>query len=166
MRSTRLMDRCGSIRAARLVNPRDVCGGVVKGALLAVSIWTFGFAALSPATAGECNQDIGDLTKKRQAVIEQLNKVAKASPKGQLDPIASCPKLRSLAVIEQALAAYLTKNKDWCMVPDTAVTNIEASAKHTQMIAGQACKVAAQIKKGQQAGAGAAAGPKLPTGPL
>ena len=164
MRSTRLMDRSGDVRVARLADRRNVSVGVVMGGLLAASIWTFGFAALSPATAGDCNQDIGDLTKQRQAIIEQLNKVAKASPKGQLDPTASCPKLRNLAVVEQKLAAYLTKNKDWCMVPDAAVTNIETSAKHTRTIAGQACKVAEQIKKGQQAGA--SAGPKLPTGPL
>ena len=153
-----------STRPMRLADRRHVSVGRMMSGLLAASIGLFGFAAISSASAGECNQDIGELTQKRQAVIDQLNKVAKASPKGQLDPVASCPKLRALAAIEQKLAAYLTKNKDWCMVPDNAITNIEGSAKHTVTIAGQACKVAEQIKKGQQAGA--AAGPKLPTGPL
>jgi len=130
---------------------------------LSISAWTMS-VALSPAMAGECNKDIGALMQKRQQSIEQLNKLAKASPKGQLDPIASCPKLRGLAVIEQELAAYLTKNKDWCMVPDNAVAGIQPSSKHTREIAGKACKVAEQIKKGQEAGAAAA--PKLPAGPL
>lgn len=164
MRSTGLRDTGGDVRGARFAKRRNVSIGVVMGGFLAVSVWTFGFAALSPATAAECNEDIGALTQKRQAIIDQLNKVAKASPKGQLDPTAACPKLRNLAVIEHQLSDYLTKNKEWCMVPDAAITNIETSAKHTLTIAGQACKVAEQIKKGQQAGAAAA--PKLPTGPL
>ena len=164
MRSTRPMDHRATLRVKRLADRRNVSVGEVLGGLLAASIWIFGLAAVSPAKASECNQDIGNLTQQRQAVIEQLNKVAKASPKGQLDPVAACPKLRALAAIEQKLSAYLTKNKDWCMVPDSAITNIDASAKHSRTIAGQACKVAEQIKKGQEAGA--AAGPKLPTGPL
>lgn len=136
---------------------------ILTGALLAMSVYVLGFALVSPALAGDCNTDIGNLSKKRQAIIEQLNKISHSSPKGQLDPVAACPKLRDLAVVEQQLSAYLTKNKDWCMVPDAAVENIDKSAKHTRLIAGQACKVAAQIKKSQEA---IGAGPKLPSGPL
>ncbi len=131
--------------------------------MLSISALTFGLVVASPAMAAECNQDIGNLMKKRQGIIDELNKLAKSSPKGQLDPQVSCPKLRSLAAAEKELSAYLTKNKDWCMVPDTAVTNIDTSAKRTAVIAGRACKVAEQIKKGQEA---IGTGPKLPTGPL
>ncbi len=164
MRSNRHRHRSRDRRGAPLAIRRKFVAGIATAALLAIAACTFGLASGSPAMAGECNQDIGALAQKRQGIIAELNKVAKASPRGQLDPLASCPKLRSLAAVEQQLAAYLSKNKDWCMVPDAAVTNIEASAKRTQMLAGKACKVAEQIKKGQQAGA--STGPKLPTGPL
>jgi hypothetical protein len=117
------------------------------------------------AFAEDCNTEIGALSKKRQAIIDDLNRIAKSSPKGQLDPTASCPKLKTLAAAEQQLLAYLTKNKDWCQVPDDAVANFNAAAERSKTIAAKACAVAEQIKKGLQAGA-AAQGPKLPTGPL
>jgi hypothetical protein len=116
------------------------------------------------AFAEDCSTEIGALSKRRQAIIDDLNKIAKSSPKGQLDPAASCPKLKTLAVAEQQLLAYLTKNKDWCQVPDDAVANFTAAAEKSKTIAAKACAVAEQIKKGLQTGA--AAGPKLPSGPL
>jgi hypothetical protein len=136
---------------------------IAVATVLAISAWTFGLSAASPALAAECNQEIGAMMKKRQGVIDELNRLAKAAPKGQLDPTASCPKLRVLAALEKELVTYFVKNKDWCMIPDAAVTNISASAKHMQEVAGKACQVAEQIKKGQQA---IGTGPKLPTGPL
>lgn len=163
MRSNKETDRsrgCRTPRAKRS-NPGRA---IALAAGLAIYAGMSGFSLSTPAVAGECNQDIGVMMKARMAIIQQLQKMQKAAPKGQLDPIASCPKLRSLAVAEQKLAAYLTKNKDWCMVPDQAVDNITKSSKHTNSIAARACKVAEQIKKGQAATAAAA--PKLPTGPL
>jgi hypothetical protein len=119
------------------------------------------------AYAGDCNQDIGALTKKRQGIIDQLNQLAKANGGGkkQLDPVASCPKLRSLVAVEHELLAYLTKNKDWCSVPDEALQNISASNSNSSKIANQACAAAAQMKKAQQQQANVPQ-PKLPTGPL
>jgi hypothetical protein len=125
----------------------------------------FFLALVSPAVAAECSDDIGNLTKKRQSIIDELNKLAKSSPKGQLDPALSCPKLRNLAAAEQELLAYLQKNKDWCMVPDEAITNLTMSHERSTMIAGKACNVAEQMKKNQEAG-GLGAAQKLPSGPL
>jgi len=121
------------------------------------------------ALAIDCNQDIANLSKKRQAIIDQLNELAKGGKK-QLDPVASCPKLRALAAAERDLVAYLTKNKDWCTVPDEAVQNLSASSGKTSQVANQACKVAEQIKKAQEqqatGGAGQPPAQKLPSGPL
>ncbi|MBO0734816.1 MAG: hypothetical protein J2P49_11000 [Methylocapsa sp.] len=119
------------------------------------------------AYAGDCNQDIGALTKKRQEIIDQLNRLAQGGKK-QLDPVASCPKLRALVAAERELVAYLSKNKEWCAVPDEAFQNISASAGKTSKVAGQACTIAAQIKKAQeqQSAGAAAAQQKLPAGPL
>lgn len=120
-----------------------------------------------PALAAECSEDIGNLTKKRMDIIQALNKLAKSSAKGQLDPALSCPKLRALAESEKMLLAYLNKNKDWCMVPDEAIMNLQKSHEHSSAIAAKACAFAAQEKKAQEAGADSAlGGQKLPAGPL
>jgi len=120
-----------------------------------------------PAKAAECSEDIGNLSKKRMDVIQALNKLAKSSPKGQLDPALSCPKLRELAAAEKAMLEYLNKNKDWCSVPDEAIMNLDKSFRHSTEIAGKACAFAAQEKKNQESGSDSLlGGQKLPTGPL
>jgi hypothetical protein len=126
------------------------------------------FVICGAAYAADCNQDIGALTKKRQGIIDQLNQLAQGGKK-QLDPVASCPKLRALVSVERELLAYLTKNKEWCAVPDEAFQNITASTGKSGKVADQACKVAAQMKKAQeQQASGALNAPqqKLPAGPL
>ena len=127
------------------------------------------FLICGAAYAGNCNEDIGALSRKRQGIIDQLNHLAQGGKnKKQLDPIASCPKLRALVAAEKELLAYLNKNKEWCQVPDEALTNISASAGNTNKIANQACAVAAQMKKAQEQQAAGAlnAQQKLPSGPL
>jgi len=126
------------------------------------------FVGCGTAYATDCNQDIGALTKKRQGILDQLNKLAQGGKK-QLDPVASCPKLRALVAVEHELLAYLTKNKDWCAVPDEAFQNISASTGKSGKVANQACTVAAKMKKAQEqqaSGALNAPQPKLPAGPL
>lgn len=123
--------------------------------------------ACGAAQATDCNQDIGALTKKRQGIINQLNQLAQGGKK-QLDPVASCPKLRALVAAERELVAYLAKNKEWCSVPDEAYQNLSTSAAKTVKVANQACTVAAQMKKAQEQQAAGAlnAQQKLPAGPL
>ncbi len=120
---------------------------------------------VSPAFAAECSEDIGNLTKKRQSVIDGLNKLAKTSPNGQLDPAVSCPRLRTLAAAEEELLAYLQKNKDWCMVPDEAISNLTMSLNRSKSVATRACNIAEQMKKNEEAG-GLGSAQKLPAGPL
>jgi len=140
------------------------CAGILC-ALPALPSLSPSLGFIAPAYAAECSEDIGNLTKKRQGIIDELNKLAKSSPKGQLDPTLSCPKLRDLTAVEQELFAYLQKNKDWCQVPDEAITNLGTSMGRSRIIAGKACAVAVQMKKDQEAG-GLGGGQKLPTGPL
>jgi hypothetical protein len=141
--------------------------GSARKAVLAIMA-SAPFVICGTAYAADCNQDIGSLTKKRQGIIDQLNQLAQGGKK-QLDPIASCPKLRALVAVERELVAYLTKNKDWCAVPDEAFQNISASSGKSAKVAEQACKVAEQMKKAQeQQASGALNAPqtKLPAGPL
>jgi hypothetical protein len=140
--------------------------GSMRKALFAAAIGLPCFIS-GAALATDCNQDIGALSKKRQSIIDQLNQLAGGGKK-QLDPVASCPKLRALVAAERELVAYLTKNKDWCAVPDEAFQNLSAGAAKTVKIANQACTVAAQMKKAQEQQAAGAlnAQQKLPSGPL
>ncbi|HEY4847323.1 MAG TPA: hypothetical protein VIH87_05880 [Methylocella sp.] len=141
--------------------------GSLRNAAFAVTA-LIPFVGCGTAYATDCNQDIGALTKKRQGILDQLNKLAQGGKK-QLDPVASCPKLRALVAVERELLAYLTKNKDWCAVPDEAFQNISASTGKSGKVANQACTVAAQMKKAQEqqaSGALNAPQPKLPAGPL
>ena len=133
-------------------------------ALLAVGV------SGTAAFAGDCNTDIAALSQKRQAVMEKLNVLAKAS-KGKLDPVTSCPTLKNLVSTEAALLKYLEANKNWCNVPDAAVDNLKTADAKSQQFATQACTLAVQVKKQQQqqASGGNALGieaQKLPTGPL
>lgn len=158
-------DRSSSLRRSPFTG-RRVRGAAATGFLLA-SFLAGSFMTLSATpgyAAGECNADIAALMKKRQGIIDSLNKEAKASPKGQLDPTAACGKLRSLAGAERELLAYFVKNKDWCMVPDNAITSLTEGSKKTAGMAANACRVAEQVKKGQEAISNSA--PKLPSGPL
>jgi hypothetical protein len=126
------------------------------------------FVGCGTAYATDCNQDIGALTQKRQGILDQLNKLAQGGKK-QLEPVAACPKLRALVAVEHELLAYLTKNKDWCAVPDEAFQNISASTGKSGKVANQACTVAAKMKKAQEQQASGALNvpqPKLPAGPL
>jgi hypothetical protein len=141
--------------------------GSVRKAVFAV-VASVPFVICGTAYAGDCNQDIGALTKKRQGIIDQLNRLAQGGKK-QLDPVASCPKLRALVAAERQLVAYLAKNKDWCNVPDEAFQNISESSKKSIKVADQACKIAAQMKKAQEQQATDALNSpqmKLPAGPL
>ena len=141
--------------------------GSLRNAAFAVTA-LIPFVGCGTAYATDCNQDIGALTKKRQGILDQLNKLAQGGKK-QLDPVASCPKLRALVAVEHELLAYLTKNKDWCAVPDEAFQNISASTGKSGKVANQACTVAAKMKKAQEqqaSGALNAPQPKLPAGPL
>jgi hypothetical protein len=134
-------------------------------ALSALIALPFCLELVSPALAAECSEDIGNLTKKRQAIIDGLNKLAKSSANGQLDPAVSCPRLRSLAAAEEELLAYLQKNKDWCMVPDEAINNLTMSLNRSKSVSVRACNMAEQIKKNEEAG-GLGGAQKLPAGPL
>ena len=141
--------------------------GALRKAVFAVMA-LIPFVGCGAAYATDCNEDIAALTKKRQGIIDQLNKLAQGGKK-QLDPIASCPKLRALVAVEQELLAYLTKNKDWCGVPDEAFQNVSAETGKSGKVATQACTVAAKMKKAQeQQASGALNAPqqKLPAGPL
>lgn len=126
-------------------------------------------AGADAALAQSCQEDFQKLSEKRMAQIASLNKIGKAA-KGKMDPIAACPAARRLVAIENEMFAYIEKNKEWCNIPDPVVDGFKQARAKTQNFAGQACAVAAKVKK-MQAEQAAGGGPqsqvqKLPAGPL
>jgi hypothetical protein len=144
---------------------------------------SFGAGALSSAAAGlfiavlstpvlaqqnSCETDMLRLKGKYEGVVASLSKQKRKD--GKLDAAVACPKLKMMTSIDAEWIAYLTKNKDWCSVPDEALASMEERKKKDAAFTSQACNVAAQMKKmqEQQASGGAQAQPqvRLPAGPL
>jgi len=141
-------------------------------ALLSAAGLTLALGISAPALAqSSCEGDMTKLQEKRMGILESLNKQAQKD-EGKLDPVAACPKLRSLASLEKEIQGYMEKNQAWCNIPDEAVTNIKETQGKTAKVATQACNIAAQMKKQQQQQAQGgmpgfnAPAPKLPGGPL
>jgi hypothetical protein len=138
-------------------------------ALRRFALLGIGAAAFATAAHADCNQDIAAFGQKRNDAIQKLNAISKAHG-GKLDPVEACPALRHLSAVEGEMDAYLTKNKDWCNIPDEFMANFKQGTSRTGGMAKQACALAAKVKEMQKNGGfGAVAAPppvKLPAGPL
>jgi hypothetical protein len=137
-------------------------GGLGAGLFLSVGLTGSAYA--------DCGSDMQKLAQERNIQLEIVNNFAKAFHGKPLDPEAFCAKSGGLIRAENALIAYMEKNKDWCSFPDEAISQLkEHHVKNTQFT-NKACTVAAQMKKmKEQAAQGGGAGPQaqpLPAGPL
>jgi hypothetical protein len=134
---------------------------------LALSLACAGWAA--PSLAQEsCGDDLQKLAQRREVELETINNLVKSAHGKQLDPTVFCAKSAGLNAAETAMIAYMEKNKDWCQVPDEALTALKANHAKSVAFSGKACAVAAQIKKmkDQQAQGGGPQAQPLPAGPL
>jgi hypothetical protein len=130
---------------------------------------TAGFVGLSATSFAQqsCGEDIKRLTEKRQAELNRVNAMVAAAKGKPMDPSVFCKQSGGLNSVENALIAYMEKNKDWCGVPDEVISNLKANHAKSVAFSAKACAVAAQMKKQQEAGGnGAPQAQPLPTGPL
>ena len=106
----------------------------------------------------------------RNAEMQKVNDFAKSFHGKPMDPAAFCAKSGGLLHAEEALIAYMEKNKDWCSFPDEAINNLKASHAKNAGFSAKACTVAAQDQEDEGAGgAGRRRRPQaqpLPAGPL
>lgn len=127
--------------------------------------------AAGGAHAQSCQEDFQKLSERRMAQIQALNTIGKAG-KGKMDPNAACPAAKKLVGIENEMTGYMTKNKEWCNIPDNVLDSFKQAASKTKVFASQACAAAAKMKqmmeqqREQAASGGMGAPPKLPSGPL
>ena len=123
-------------------------------------------APQSAAPMSSCETEMMQFQTRRQAQIESLNKLV-AAGKGKVDPVATCPRLRSLVSVEAEMRTWMIKQKSWCNIPDEVIDSMKEGTAKTSQIAERACEAAAQAKRQQQAPAmGAPPAMKLPSGPL
>ena len=117
----------------------------------------------------DCGDDLGALMKKRMVQVTALNQITRTHG-GKLEPISACPRLKALAAAESEVVSYMTKNKDWCSLPDDLVAKMSQSRARTASVAVKACDFAVKLKKMQTEQAQQAANQqpvlKLPAGPL
>ncbi len=120
-----------------------------------------------PALA-DCGQDMQKLAQTRNVEMQKVNDFAKSFKGKPMDPTGFCAKTGGLLHAEEALLAYMQKNKDWCSIPDEAIDNLKSSHEKNAGFSAKACKVAAQIKKmkEQAAQGGGPQAQPLPAGPL
>ncbi len=144
-----------------------------------IALPVFAAASLALASAamaaGDCAGDLQKLAARREAALKGVNDLVVASHGKKLDPEAFCARSRPLGAAEDAMLAYMIKNKDWCQVPDDTIEQLKATHVKSAAFGAKACSVAAQIKKmksqaaqaAQQGGVGGApAEQPLPNGPL
>ena len=138
-----------------------VVAGVAAASLLApVAAWA------------DCNSDLGALREKATPIQAALDKNKKAHG-GKIEPVAACSQLKALAAVQREIVSYLTKNKDWCSVPDDALKGNIQSQAQVAGFAVKACEMVVKIKEMQAQQAKVATQQaeqvpalKLPAGPL
>jgi len=127
----------------------------------------FACASAAPAFA-DCGQDMQKLAAVRNVEMQKVNDFAKSFHGKPMDPAGFCAKTAPLLHAEEAMIAYMEKNKDWCSFPDEAIANLKAGHTKNAGFNAKACQVAAQIKKmkEQAAQGGGPQAQPLPAGPL
>jgi hypothetical protein len=144
---------------------------VGRSALLALAALAASLMA-SVAARAECADDLKKLGERRAALLGEINNMAAESKKAgkPMDPGVVCAKAHGLSASEDALVAYMEKNKDWCTIPDEVIANLKASHAKSVEFGGRACVAAAKLKKMQEQQAAGGLGqnlpPALPAGPL
>jgi hypothetical protein len=141
-----------------------------------LTLFAFGLAAASLSLSGvaqaqSCGDDLKHLSEKREAELNRVNGLVKATKGKPMNPETFCSQSAGLNVAESALIAYMEKNKDWCGIPDDALTALKENHAKSLAFSHKACAVAAQMrqmKKQQEAGGGNGApqAQPLPAGPL
>jgi hypothetical protein len=141
-----------------------------------IRLGLFGFALIASLLSllGEtfaqqsCGDDLKRLSDKRTIELTKINQMVQAAKGKPMNPVQFCSQSAGLNIAENALIAYMDKNKDWCSVPDEVIAALKANHIKSVAFGAKACAVAAQMKKQQAAGAAnnAPQAQPLPAGPL
>ena len=139
-----------------------------SSAMASLALALAGMAWATPTFAQSCGDDMQKLSQRREAEMATINALIKSSKGKQLDPTVFCAKSGGLMSAENAMIAYMEKNKEWCGIPDEALDGLKANHVKSAAFAAKACKVAGEMKKAkeQAANGGGPQAQPLPAGPL
>ena len=118
-----------------------------SSAMASLALALAGVAWAAPALAQSCGDDMQKMAQRRETELATINELVKSAKGKQLDPTVFCSKSGGLISVENAMIAYMEKNKDWCGFPDEAIDNLKANHARSAAFAAKACKVAAEMKK-------------------
>jgi hypothetical protein len=130
-------------------------------AMASLALALAGAAWAAPALAQSCSDDLQKLSQRRETEMATINTLIKAAKGKQLDPSVFCGKSGGLMTAENAMIAYMEKNKDWCGIPDDTLDSLKANHAKSATFAAEMKKAKEQAANGE----GPQAQP-LPVGPL
>jgi hypothetical protein len=105
-------------------------------------------ALMSPAfaqTANVCEQG-RKLLQQRQAIIGQINSWSKK----KVDPNTACAAFTRLQGNGSATLKWMETNKDWCQIPEDAMTGLSNAQGQIGKNRANACQVAVQFNKAKK----------------
>lgn len=108
-----------------------------------------GLALGVEAARADCMTDFAAIRDEMQT----KGKALEAAGKAKASPQELCPLFRAYTAVEAKLTKYLSDNKDWCQIPDEAITQARTANQKSSALRDKVCAAAAS---------GAAAGPGKP----
>ena len=159
-------------RSGRILSMRAIDGEIMKARFFvsaALLVLGAGMAAsTASAMPASCQGDFGKHTSDREAAVERINSFNKKRPTAA----QACSAFSNLTGIEARMIKWMTENKEWCQLPDSAIEQLTQAREQTMKVRGQIC-TAAKKEAQMRASGGAAGGPpppgsgvRLPSGAL
>ncbi|MBA4791842.1 MAG: hypothetical protein H2042_19235 [Rhizobiales bacterium] len=106
-----------------------------------------GLALGVEAARADCMTDFAAIRDEMQT----KGKALEAAGKSKASPQELCPLFRAYTAAEAKLTKYLSDNKDWCQIPDDAITQARTANQKSSALRDKVCAAAAN---GAAAGAG------------
>lgn len=98
----------------------------------------------------DCQTDFNAMRQE----MEEKGQALQAAGKRKAPPQELCGLFRTYTAVEGKLAKYLADNKDWCQIPEQAVTSAKANNAKTAALRDKICAAAASGATGGEAGGG------------
>ncbi len=112
----------------------------------------------APALADQdCAGDLQKLAARRTAAMSGINEMVASAKGKKLDPAAFCVRSRPLNAAEEAMLAYMVKNKDWCQIPDEAIARPQGFARQERRLRRQGLHGRRSGREDEEAGRAGAA---------
>ena len=121
-------------------------------AMASLALALAGAAWAAPALAQSCGDDLQKLAQRREAEMATINTLIKAAKGKQLDPAVFCAKSGGLLSAENAMIAYMEKNKDWCRIPRRDARQSQGQSRQERRLRRKGLQGRRRTEEGEGAG--------------